>query len=171
MFEEERDRLESALEPWLTGGIHHIGSTSVPGLTAKPIIDMLAGVADLAKARAASETLESLGYRYREHRPEAHLFVRTGFGVHLTEPGSDVWRERLAFRDALRADPALVAEYADWKRRHADLEGYTADKRPLVMRVLSDAGIGLKSDGQRLSPGALAAKRRRAHSEGASQRT
>lgn len=65
MFEEERERLGSTLEPWLTGGIHHIGSTSVPGLTARPIIDMLAGVADLAEARAASETLESLGYRYR----------------------------------------------------------------------------------------------------------
>ena len=170
LFEAERARLESALAQWLTTGVHHIGSTAVPGLAAKPTIDMLAGIGDLAEARAAFEPLEGLGYRHRDHRPEAHLFVRSGFGVHLTEPGSDLWRERLAFRDALRSDPALVAEYAEWKRRHAGPEGYSADKRPLVMRVLSDAGIGLKPDDQRLSPGALAAKRRRAHSDGARRR-
>jgi GrpB-like predicted nucleotidyltransferase (UPF0157 family) len=76
LFEGERARLERALAPWLKGGIHHIGSTAVPGLAAKPIIDMLAGVRDLDEARAAEQPLAALGYVHREHRPEAHLFVK-----------------------------------------------------------------------------------------------
>jgi GrpB-like predicted nucleotidyltransferase (UPF0157 family) len=70
------------------------------------------------------------------------------YGLHLTEPGSDVWNERLAFRDALRADPELVAEYAALKLRLAeqhpdDIEAYTAGKREFVCRVLSRAGLAL----------------------------
>jgi GrpB-like predicted nucleotidyltransferase (UPF0157 family) len=155
-FEAERDRLERVLAPWLSGGIDHIGSTSVPGLAAKPVIDMIAGVRDLEEARAAFEPLRALDYHYREHRPEAHAFYKPGFGVHLTELGSDLWRERLAFRDELRADPALVVEYAQWKQQHAATApvggyAYTADKRPFVSRVLASAGVDLKPDAERLS--------------------
>jgi GrpB-like predicted nucleotidyltransferase (UPF0157 family) len=159
-FEAERTRLEELLAPWLEQGIHHIGSTSVPGLAAKPVIDMIAGVRDLEEARGAFVPLQAAGYRYREHRPEAHLFWRAGYGVHLTEPGSDIWRERLAFRDALRHDPGLAAEYEEWKLRHlATTPGaapYTADKRPFVARVLAEAGIVVKPDLERLSSRALA---------------
>ena len=151
LFEAERARLEEALAPWLDGGIHHVGSTAVPGMLAKPIIDMVAGVRDLEEARAAREPLEALGYAYREHRPEAHLFVKTRYGVHLTQPGSDLWRERLAFRDALRASAELRAEYAEWKRAHGGRKPYTASKRPLVARVLAARGITLKPDAERLS--------------------
>jgi GrpB-like predicted nucleotidyltransferase (UPF0157 family) len=162
-FETERAILEHALAPWLAGGIHHVGSTAVPGLAAKPIIDMVGGVRDLEEARASFEPLRALGYHHREHRPEAHLLVKPTLGswreqthsLHLTEPGSDLWRERLAFRDALRADPGLVSEYAEWKLRHAVTrleEGpYTGDKRPFVARVLAEAGIELKPDSERLS--------------------
>ena len=159
-FEAERARLEAALAPWLEQGIHHIGSTSVPGLAAKPIIDMLAGVRDIEEARAAFQPLEALGYHYREHRPEAHLFWKDKHNLHLTEPASDLWRERLAFRDALRADSTLAAEYEEWKLRHVAAtparSAYTADKRPFVLRVLAEAGIDLKPDGERLTPQALA---------------
>ena len=63
--------------------------------------------------------------------PEAHAFQRPGrggwweqtHGLHLTEPGSDLWRERLAFRDALRADAELAAEYERWKLAHASPPG------------------------------------------------
>jgi GrpB-like predicted nucleotidyltransferase (UPF0157 family) len=164
VFEAERARLETVLSPWLEGGIHHIGSTAVPGLAAKPIIDMMAGVHDVEEARAAFEPLSSLGYQYRDHRPEAHWFRKPEPGaplgagathhLHLTEPESDIWRERLAFRDALRAEPALAAEYQQWKLRHATMPGpnaYTACKRPFVARVLAEAGIALKPDSERLS--------------------
>ena len=164
LFDAERSELERLLARWLEGGIHHIGSTAVPGLAAKPIIDMLGGVRDLEEARVAFEPLRALGYEYREHRPEAHLFVKERFGIHLTEPGSDLWRERLAFRDALRANPELAARYAEWKRIHASrgrsLTPYTADKLPFVREMLAAEGIAVKPDEERLVRAALAAKRR-----------
>jgi GrpB-like predicted nucleotidyltransferase (UPF0157 family) len=164
LFEEERARLSEALAPWLAGeGIEHVGSTSVPGLPAKPIIDMVAAVRSLTEAREAFPVLEAAGYTWRPHRPEAHLFVRDRYGVHLTEPGSDLWRERLAFRDALLRSRELRTEYSEWKREHfvgAGGQFYDADKRPLVQRVLTAYGIDLKVDADRLDPAALAARRR-----------
>ena len=172
-FEAEREALETALRRWLEGGIHHVGSTAVPGLAAKPIVDILAGVHDLEAARAAFRPLAAIGYRRREHRPEAHAFSKPAgvewwqatHGLHLTEPGSDLWRERLAFRDALRADPDLAAEYQEWKLRHTRRAGapgpYSDDKRPFVARVLAGAGIALKPDRERLTAAALAARRDR----------
>jgi GrpB-like predicted nucleotidyltransferase (UPF0157 family) len=152
-FADERARLERALAPWLHGGVHHIGSTSVPGLPAKPIIDMIAGVADLRRAAAAVAVLAEHGYTHAPHRPRAYWFHRDDGPVrthhlHLTEPGSDLWRERLAFRDALRADPVLRDEYRDLKIRLAaahgeDIDAYTAGKRAFVGRVLAAAGITL----------------------------
>lgn len=163
LFAAERRALEEALEPWLHGGIHHIGSTAVPGLAAKPIIDMIAGVRDLEEARHAFEPLSKLGYEYYPHRPEAHAFRRPAHHVHLTVPGSAIWNERLAFRDALRADSGLAAEYEAWKKRHAAPGGsphpYTADKRRFVLAVLERAGIDLRPDEERLTPEAIAARR------------
>ena len=113
-FESERAILEEALAPWVEGGVHHVGSTAIPGLASKPSLRL----------------------------------AETVFGLHLTEPGSDLWRERLAFRDALRADPSLRAEYqalkVDLAGDHADdLAAYTAGKQAFVARVLAGAGIGL----------------------------
>jgi GrpB-like predicted nucleotidyltransferase (UPF0157 family) len=135
------------LEPWLEGGIHHIGATSVPGLAAKPLIDMMAGVRDFEEARAAYEPLEAAGYVHTPHRPGiAHHFSKPGYGLHLTEQGSDLWNERFAFRDALRADPQLAAEYAQLKLRLAreypnDPVAYVNGKRNFVGRVLASAGL------------------------------
>jgi GrpB-like predicted nucleotidyltransferase (UPF0157 family) len=154
-FEKERELLDRILRPWLLGGIHHIGSTSVPGLAAKPIIDMLAGVRDLEGARAASSVLVEHSYEDAPHRPDvAHHFAKvvdgvTTFGLHLTEPGSELWRERLAFRNALRADHGLASEYESLKRRLAQEHNagqleYTPGKRPFVAHVLAREGIELQ---------------------------
>lgn len=146
-FETERAQLEVALAPWLEGGVHHIGATSVPGLAAKPIVDMMAGVRDFEEALAAYEPLLAGDWEHTPHRPGiAHHFSKPGCGLHLTEPGSDLWNERLAFRDALRADPELVAEYAALKLRLAeqhpdDIAWYTEGKREFVGRVLAGAGL------------------------------
>jgi GrpB-like predicted nucleotidyltransferase (UPF0157 family) len=154
-FEAERALLEDVLGLWLKGGIHHIGSTAIPGMAAKPIIDMMAGVGDLEEARAAFAPLELHSYYYAPHRPGTHHFFKppgpwwaATHGLHLTEPGSDLWRERLAFRDALRADPSLAAEYADLKVRLAhehgtEVERYTVGKRAFVGRVLGGVGLTL----------------------------
>ena len=153
LFEAERVALSAALGDLLAGGIHHIGSTAVPGMPAKPIIDMIAGVRRLEDADQAESLLARLGYRRAVHRVDAVLFnliseeVHTRH-LHLTVPGSDLWRERLAFRDALRADPALVCEYTRLKQRLLDEAGghpYSATgKRAFVRRVLASAGIELK---------------------------
>ena len=154
-FGQERRLLERVLAPWLDGGIHHIGSTSIPGLAAKPIIDMMAGVRDLDEARAASAVLLREGYALAPHRAEiAHHFdKRDGgsatHGLHLTEPRSELWRERLAFRDALRRDEALAGEYEALKLALAELHNaglveYTPGKRAFVAQVLEAEGIELR---------------------------
>jgi GrpB-like predicted nucleotidyltransferase (UPF0157 family) len=153
-FESERRLLERVLAPWLEGGVHHVGSTAVPGLAAKPILDMMAGVRDLDEARAAFEPLREESYLHAPHRPGiAHHFSKPSLrspevthGLHLTEPGSDLWRERLVFRDALRDDPELAAEYQALKLRLArehrrDGRAYVDGKRALVGRVLARHGL------------------------------
>jgi GrpB-like predicted nucleotidyltransferase (UPF0157 family) len=154
-FDEERRLLEPVLAPWLDGGIHHVGSTAIPGVSAKPIIDMIAGVRDLEEARAVFEPLATLSYHYGPHRPdEAHWFGKPSRSnrthhLHLTVPGSALWRERLTFRDALRADAALAAEYEALKLHLAtehpdDIVAYTHGKTAFIARVLAPAGIELQ---------------------------
>jgi GrpB-like predicted nucleotidyltransferase (UPF0157 family) len=151
-FEAERILLERVLAPWLEGGIHHVGSTAIPGIAAKPTIDIVAGVADFDAARGAFEPLRTAFYSYSPHRPGiAHHFTKPSprlaeYGLHLTEPGSDLWRERIAFRDALRRDATLAAEYEALKLRLAeehpdDVAAYTTGKRAFVARVLAGAGL------------------------------
>jgi GrpB-like predicted nucleotidyltransferase (UPF0157 family) len=153
-FDVERALLERVLARWLKDGIHHVGATSVPGLASKPIIDMIAGIRDLDEARAAFEPLAEHSYVYAPHRPGiAHHFAKPSLrlsqmthNLHLTEPGSDLWLERLAFRDALRDDPTLVIEYQTLKIRLAemhpsDIDAYTVGKRAFVTRVLASAGL------------------------------
>ncbi len=155
-FQAERALLKRVLAPWLEGDIHHVGSTAVPDLAAKPIIDMMAGVRDLEEARAAFHPLRQHFYHYAPHRPGiAHHFAKpsalragSDYGLHLTEPGSDVWLERLAFRDTLRSDRSLAAEYEALKRKLAqehggDVVAYTAGKRAFVARVLARSEIRL----------------------------
>jgi GrpB-like predicted nucleotidyltransferase (UPF0157 family) len=153
-FEEERALLDRVLAPWLdsSGGIHHVGSTAIPGIAAKPIIDIVAGVRDLDDARAALEPLREGSYVYSPHRPGiAHHFAKPSprspeYGLHLTEPESDLWRERLAFRDVLRGNNDLAAEYETLKLRLAqehpnDLAAYTNGKRAFVAGVLASVGL------------------------------
>ncbi len=93
-FEEERARLDDAIGEWVVGGIHHVGSTAVPGLAAKPIIDILAGVRDLDESRACFEPLARLDYMYAPYLPnEMHWFCkphpsRRTHHLHLVPAGS-----------------------------------------------------------------------------------
>ena len=74
LFQHEAARLRPALAPWLVGNVEHIGSTAVPGLAAKPVLDMLAPIADLEVALAAVPVLADLGYRHADHRPREALW-------------------------------------------------------------------------------------------------
>ena len=155
-FAAERLLLERVLAPWLDEGVHHVGSTSIRGIAAKPCIDMIAGVRDFEEARAAYEPPQTEGYIHAPHRPGiAHHFYKPTsrrpertYSLHLTLPGSDLWRERLSFRDALRNDHALAGEYEQLKLRLAkeypdDLGSYTGGKREFVVGVLAQFGIQL----------------------------
>lgn len=133
--------------------IHHVGSTAVPGLPAKPILDVLVTVPDLEAARALLPALEGLGYEYRpdEEIPDRHYFRRrrgTARTHHLSlaEPGSHHHRVTIAFRDALRREPALAREYGALKlelarRFRRNREAYIEGKSAFVHRVLCDAGV------------------------------
>lgn len=147
-FQQERGLLEAALAPWLTGGVHHVGSTAVPGLPAKPVIDILAGVESLADSRASFDALAALEYRYAPYRTdEMHWFCKPSpahrtHHLHLIPTRSPRYNDELAFRDALRADPQLARQYAGLKqglaaRHREDREAYTEGKAPFVAGVLA----------------------------------
>ena len=149
-FEEERAGLTRVLSRWLEGPIEHIGSTAVPGLTAKPVIDIMAGVRDLPSSLDARTALALLEYVYFPYRPEVmHWFckpspVRRTHHLHLVPVQSALWAERLLFRDYLRSSPEAAAEYAALKTALAveyrfDREAYTNAKGAFVEAILRRA--------------------------------
>lgn len=131
--------------------IEHIGSTSVPGLSAKPVIDVLLGARSLADIELKIKPLSEIGYsyvpKYEVEIPTRRYFVKasaTSLRVHLhvVELGSRIWQEHLAFRDRLRADASLRSQYQALKLRLAeefadDKSAYTAAKGPFIQSVLA----------------------------------
>jgi GrpB-like predicted nucleotidyltransferase (UPF0157 family) len=126
MYQTERERICAEFGPALVD-IEHVGSTSVPGLAAKPIIDIMPGVRTLADADRVVEGMRRLGYEYVPEFEEAlpdRRYFRKGhperkWHVHVVEAGSEFWRRHLAFRDYLRAHPDAAEEYAALKRQLA----------------------------------------------------
>jgi GrpB-like predicted nucleotidyltransferase (UPF0157 family) len=152
MFEQERARLSAALGP-LVVAIEHVGSTAVPGLPAKPIIDLLVGVRSLDAAPRCIEQLTAIGYtfmpEYRAFLPD-QLFFRKGvpgpwtYHVHLMQPLGPGWERRLVFRDYLRARPDVAAAYTQLKRSLAarfkdDIAAYRSGKDAFVADVMARA--------------------------------
>jgi GrpB-like predicted nucleotidyltransferase (UPF0157 family) len=150
LFDEERKVLLEAIELWLAGPIEHIGSTAIPGLAAKPVVDIMAGVESLDASRNAIARLEHRGYCYYPYRPDVEHWLckpspafRTHH-LHLVPFQSGLWIEQIAFRDYLRARPDVALEYAELKSRLAeqhrfDREAYTEAKGPFVQRILREA--------------------------------
>jgi GrpB-like predicted nucleotidyltransferase (UPF0157 family) len=149
-FEEEKAVLLRGLGPWLAGPIEHIGSTAVPGLAAKPVIDIMAAVQSLDASRPAIAAVEALDYCYAPYRTDReHWFCKPSFRerthhLHLVPAGSAIWIEAITFRDVLRSEPAIAAEYEALKRRLAaefrhDREAYTHAKGPFVTQVVRRA--------------------------------
>ncbi len=142
------------LRPWLSGPVEHIGSTAVPGLPAKPVIDMLAPVSSLSGARAALPVLAEAGWLFWPEDPCAHyrlwlLRPRPQARTHhlqVVEGEHPHARALLAFRDALRADAGLRREYASLKERLAEQHrdsrnAYTNAKEAFIRQVLQRAGV------------------------------
>jgi GrpB-like predicted nucleotidyltransferase (UPF0157 family) len=147
-FAFERARLLAAVGPHPLA-IEHIGSTAIPGIPAKPILDLLAGRSLDHDVAAYVTAFEAAGYQYRgEHGiPGRDYFVlddaagRRTHHLHLVEEGGALWRSHLTFRDLLRARPERAAEYAALKqsladRYPADREAYTEGKAAFVAAML-----------------------------------
>ncbi|MDL5158465.1 GrpB family protein [Actinomycetospora termitidis] len=136
----------------LLGEVLHVGSTAVPGLPAKPIVDLQARAEHPATAVAAVVgAAGTTGWRFvpreLDDRPWRWFFVRVDdeeqtrlAHLHLMPPGEPRWDQQIRFRDRLRAEPDLRAEYAALKRRsaeahHDDREAYTASKQAFIRRA------------------------------------
>ncbi len=147
-FESERQVLAPVLARWLVGPIEHIGSTAVPGLPAKPIIDIMGAVHDLPSSTSAIKALLPLSYCYFDYKAEVmHWFCKPNdfertHHLHLVPFESAIWYGRLAFRDCLRSDETTRVAYRDLKLRLAsefrdDREAYTDAKTEFIQSVLS----------------------------------
>lgn len=151
LAESEAARFASALAPDAIETVHHIGSTSIAGIRAKPILDLLPVVHDLASLDAAGARLEALGYlAWGEYGlPGRRFFTRDHDGarvanVHAYAAGSPEITRHLAFRDYVRAHPAVAQAYDEEKARAralhpGDSYAYSDEKGAFVKRTEADA--------------------------------
>lgn len=147
--------LDELLSPWLVAAVEHVGSTAVPGLPAKPVLDLMAAVPDPdSLVRDGPARLGAAGWvlvpQELDARPWRRFFVlpdargaRRWAHLHVMRPDEPRWAQQLAFRDRLRADRELARQYAELKtalaRQHPDdREQYTEAKREFI-----EAALGL----------------------------
>lgn len=149
MFAEEAEKLKAILGQEMAG-IHHIGSTSVPGLTAKPIIDIMPVVKDIHRVDPFNEVMKKIGYEPKGENgiPGRRYFQKGGDNrthhVHIYQVGSDEIERHLAFRDYLREHPDVVKSYGDLKMKLAgqfpyDIESYINGKDQPVREIEAEA--------------------------------
>ena len=128
--------------------MEHIGSTAVPGLGAKPIIDLMVGVPEVEGAQRQIEALEGVGYEWRGETVPGTLYLRKAeprrFNLHLTRWEGEFWIDHLLFRDFLRIHPETAQEYEDLKRElmarlASDPPAYNAAKASFIQSILQQA--------------------------------
>ncbi len=156
LFEKEKQLLKKTFGDTILA-IEHIGSTAIPGIPAKPIIDINIGVKSLDVARDMKEEFDRLGYEHRPFVPDKtkddlkwqELYVkgpeakRTHY-VHVTVFGGDYWKNDLLFRDFLRKNPERAKQYAKLKEQLAekyadDRATYTENKEQFINETLEMA--------------------------------
>ncbi len=145
-FASIQRQLSAALGPEFR--VEHVGSTAIPGIPAKPVIDIQVSVPDLADEAAYVPAIESIGVELRVREPDlGHLYFRNSprtIQVHVCPIGSKWERDHLLFRDYLRANPRVAADYAALKQASAEQYGddrlaYTEAKGPFVEAALAAA--------------------------------
>jgi GrpB-like predicted nucleotidyltransferase (UPF0157 family) len=149
-FDQERAVLGSVFAG-TEAAIEHVGSTAVPGLGAKPVVDIMVGLSHLAEAEGRIAALDAADYKYvQKHErqfPERRYFRKprlgpSGYHLHCVIKGSEFWVRQLAFRDYLRAHPESAAAYYELKRELAvrlSREEYTEAKSPFIEGILASA--------------------------------
>jgi GrpB-like predicted nucleotidyltransferase (UPF0157 family) len=152
-YEEEAEAIRDALGD-MAIDIQHVGSTAIPNIKAKPIIDIMVGIRYFADGLACVGAMESIGYDYAgtDIVPDDHIFGRGIKGetrthlVHVVEYQGSHWNRMLAFRNALRAKPELARAYEQLKVGLADTHAqsraeYTKSKHDFIDKVVADAGL------------------------------
>lgn len=150
LFQKEKERIESHVKTPLK--IEHVGSTAIPNLGGKGIIDIAIAV-EKEKMESVCQELQSLGYEYRPtfSTSERFYFIiylpdpeegERRYHIHLTYPENSEWKELIGFRDYLRHHPAELEEYAAMKQRAADEANQDGDqyrkiKEPMFKKVKS----------------------------------
>ena len=150
-FASEAARIERACAG-LPIKLEHIGSTSIPGLSAKPVIDILAGRPGNVRGTEYIAALKQIGYEHKgAYGIPGRNYFRRGVPrthhVHLFNWSSDLWQDHVLFRDYLRAHPDVAREYDTLKRELAamylqDKEKYTDAKGPFVRSIVRRAREG-----------------------------
>ncbi len=153
-FERQRRGLVKAIGDKAVA-IEHIGSTAVPGLGAKPVIDIMVGLRQLSDAADCIEPLKKIDYRYvpklEAEIPERRFFQKGSSSVpekhyhlHLAEMDSEFWNDHILFRDYLRRHPDVAQEYCRLKKflaakHRLDREAYTEGKTSFINSILARA--------------------------------
>ena len=145
LFEEEKARLQTAVGEYVLD-IQHVGSTSIPGIVAKPIIDIAIAVRNFEEASVCIEPIEQLGYEYRCENgiPRRHYFTKgkpRTHHLHMNEIESRDWSDQIIFRDHLIRHPEIAKQYAELKMELAqqypqDRQAYLDNKAPFIERIL-----------------------------------
>jgi GrpB-like predicted nucleotidyltransferase (UPF0157 family) len=148
LFLEEDELLRVALCEYVLD-IQHIGSTAIPGMPAKPILDIGVAVTNFEEAARCIPLMEQLGYKYKGENgiPRRHYFVKGNprtHHLHMLEIESTEWKNHLLLRDYLRANAASAQDYANLKQNlaaqfAADREAYQAGKDAFIREVLISA--------------------------------
>ena len=159
MYEKEKIRILGAIGQKVLA-IEHIGSTAVPGLGSKPIIDIMVAIRRISDSLECIEPLQTIGYKYHYYSefPDRCVFVDGFMGavphhLHIVELTSDFWTEKLLFRDHLRTHPVVAEEYYHLKKEWAakygadreKYESYTEAKTPFIQSLITRARTELKS--------------------------
>ncbi|HSP54118.1 MAG TPA: GrpB family protein [Dehalococcoidia bacterium] len=166
-FEEERARIQEAIGQW-AADVQHVGSTSIPGIAAKPIIDIAVHLRSITDALYCITPLVQIGYeclgefgipgRIYFRKPtktplpgQSHYGVGRTHQIHMYETGHEQYEKQITFRDYLRKHPESAREYEDLKRdlaaRHDDIEDYALGKSEFVLHILALAGASKEIPG------------------------
>ena len=147
LYQQWRERILQACGPLVTE-IHHVGSTAVPGLLAKPVIDIMPGVADFEDGFSIVRAMQDLGFQSRGEFGILlrHYFNRADVHVHVYPVGQGQWHNQLLFRDYLRTHQDTRTAYANLKRdlqhRHRyNREAYTEAKSDFIASTLAAARV------------------------------
>src|SRR5437660_9221324 len=151
LFLEERNQLQASIGEYILD-IQHIGSTSIPGMPAKPILDIGIAITNFVQGSRCIQPMEKLGYKYKGENgiPRRHYFVKGAPRTHhvqMVEIESEGWRSNLLFRDYLIKNPETAREYASLKQELAKQfatkrEAYQAGKDGFIKAVLHKAREG-----------------------------